>query len=277
MNIKYDAFFNRLYEVIDDYPLSFWNDKLGSTAVIQSRWKKGQFPGAAKLIQLCKAANISPTWLFFGIGEKKIVTDISDLNNAYLKDFLENSIYKLNDINFFLDIFLSLSLEKFVSINKIPIKNIFIESENFITKLDLLQKCIANSVVSLKEEMSGESEIDQSNKKYILSYDSEGYLDFANDFFLEKFALNKESILKTKYKLPISKKDRSRVDKLFKKLDNKEINLIESRIRVLINNKEEWQHWTVTSFFKENGQYSRKSIGYSIPLIQIRNEEILRE
>lgn len=71
MNINYDDFFERLYEVLDDYPLSFWNENLGSTAVIQSRWKKGQFPGGAKLIELCKAANISPTWLFFGIGEKK--------------------------------------------------------------------------------------------------------------------------------------------------------------------------------------------------------------
>ncbi|MGE4519563.1 MAG: hypothetical protein AB7E04_08665 [Desulfobacteraceae bacterium] len=276
MNIEYDAFFERLYEVIDDYPLSFWNEKLGSTAVIQSRWKKGQFPGSAKLIQLCKAANISPTWLFFGIGEKKIITDISDINDVYFKDFLEKSIYKLKDINLFLDIFLNLSLETFVSINKIPIKNIFTESENFITKLELLQKALGNAVISLKEEMSGELISDKSEKKFILSYDSKGYLNFVNDFFLDKFNLEKESILNTRYKLPISEKDRQRVEKLFEKMDSRKVNHIESRVRVIINNNEEWQHWSVTSFFEENGKYSRKSIGYSIPSDQIRNEQIMR-
>lgn len=206
--------------------------------------------------------------------KKKIITDISNVNDIYFKAFLEKSIYRLKEINLFLDIFLNLSLEKFVSINKVPIKNIFIESENFITKLDLIQKSLANAVIALKEEMSDDSLSNVHEKKYILSFDSNGCLDFVNDMFLEKFNLDRDSILKTHYKLPISEKDKERVNNLLRKLENKEVNHVETRLRVNIDNGEEWQHWYVTAFDGENGKYSRKSIGYTIMSENIRNERI---
>lgn len=260
-NNIYDHFFERLYEIIDEKPLSYWHKRLGSTAVIQSRWKKGRFPGSAKVIEICNKENISPTWLLLGIGEKYIPSDVNTLNNSYAKEFIEKKIYKINNIDFFLDIFLNLSLENLVILNKIPIKDIFKESENFIQKINLLQKSLKTAVNCLEEELTGEISKDQRKKLFILSFDKDGRLQFVNDYFLNYFGFDKSDILYKTFKLPISKKDKKRIELLFKSLQNDGPKTVKARLRVAVKNTEEWQFWETTTFIEENNSFNRKSIG----------------
>jgi hypothetical protein len=270
----YEDFFERLIEVLDDEPLSFWQEHLGSTAVIQSRWKKGKFPGSAKLIELCRISNISPTWLLLGIGDKKIPIDEYSLNKSFAREYLKNNLYKIRDIDFFLDIFLNLSLEDLKKVNNIPIKNIFIESENFIQKLNLLQKALEKSVDSLREELTGNVSRKKQKQQYILSFDKDDNLIFANNFFLQKFNLNKTDIINTKYKLPISEKDQERVKNLFKNINVNISNVFSARIRVLVGGSEEWQYWETTTFVEQGGGFSRKSIGQTLSPEEIRQQDL---
>ncbi len=73
MNAKEkDAFFERLFEVLDEETQSWWAKTIGlSQGTISNIYKK-KFMPADKLVEILKAKKISADWLFFNIGSKKI-------------------------------------------------------------------------------------------------------------------------------------------------------------------------------------------------------------
>jgi hypothetical protein len=78
-------FTDRLREIISTQKKTWWREKLGvSQSLIGSRWEKGSFPRADKLIKLLLLSGYSANWLLFNIGPK------------HLED-IEEEVDQLND------------------------------------------------------------------------------------------------------------------------------------------------------------------------------------
>ena len=66
-------FTDRLREIINTQKKTWWREKLGvSQSLIGSRWEKGSFPRADKLIKLLLLSGYSANWLLFNIGPKHL-------------------------------------------------------------------------------------------------------------------------------------------------------------------------------------------------------------
>lgn len=66
-------FTDRLREIISTQKKTWWREKLGvSQSLIGSRWEKGSFPRADKLIKLLLLSGFSANWLLFNIGPKHL-------------------------------------------------------------------------------------------------------------------------------------------------------------------------------------------------------------
>ena len=78
-------FTDRLREIINTQKKTWWREKLGvSQSLIGSRWEKGSFPRADKLIKLLLLSGYSANWLLFNIGPKHL-EDIEE-EGEQLKD-----------------------------------------------------------------------------------------------------------------------------------------------------------------------------------------------
>lgn len=74
-------FTDRLREILKTQKKTWWREKLGvSQSLIGSRWEKGSFPRADKLIKILLLSGYSANWLLFDIGPKHLgdITDKSE-------------------------------------------------------------------------------------------------------------------------------------------------------------------------------------------------------
>jgi hypothetical protein len=71
-------FTDRLREILKTQKKTWWREKIGvSQSLIGSRWEKGSFPRADKLIKILLLSGYSANWLLFNIGPKHF-GDIED-------------------------------------------------------------------------------------------------------------------------------------------------------------------------------------------------------
>jgi hypothetical protein len=81
-------FTDRLREIISTQKKTWWREKLGvSQSLIGSRWEKGSFPRADKLIKLLLLSGCSANWLLFNIGPKHL-EDIEEEGDQPKDDML---------------------------------------------------------------------------------------------------------------------------------------------------------------------------------------------
>lgn len=62
--------------LIKEHSQPWWSEKVGvSQAVVSSSWTAGKLPRVETLLKILKLKEVSPTWIFFGIGPKYL-TDL---------------------------------------------------------------------------------------------------------------------------------------------------------------------------------------------------------
>jgi len=74
--------------------VSVWAKRISvSPQTIRDSWFKGGFPGADKIIRICKEADISANWLLLGIGPQRLSeSSEADLGDADMKVLIEEIV-----------------------------------------------------------------------------------------------------------------------------------------------------------------------------------------
>lgn len=85
-NQHFNAFKNRLIEILNQKTQVWWADRIGiSQSVISNSYYKGTFPRTDKLMKIIQLSGVSANWLLFGKGAK------------YMDDMDENAIDRRQD------------------------------------------------------------------------------------------------------------------------------------------------------------------------------------
>ncbi|MCP3922855.1 MAG: hypothetical protein GY714_09745 [Desulfobacterales bacterium] len=235
-NDLFENFKNRISQLITDVtPVETYKslnskEKLVSRS-LPNKWKKKEtIPYAKHILHLCSKLDISPTWLFFGIGPEKL-SEIKDSPLNYLLSTFDEdwSLSKnYNDI-------------QVANTHIVNISEKLIESSEGTEFLSSTLKMILNKIqhsISMSE----------SEMSLYVEYDSHNTILDVNKRFCSDFNVDKMDIIGTSYSLNLKNND-------FKEIlsNNKSSQKFKDTI-VLPDSSEENYHLTVNKIFNsQNG------------------------
>lgn len=253
--IEENSFRNRLYSVLKEKGGPFWeNNGVYGSATMHGVITRNTMPGGFKLLEICNAGNISPFWLFFGIGPKEKTELIKTIEeHIFLK---ENS--DRDELNVVL---LSEKIRLLTSQLPAVISSIsdIDEQQKILQNLTILETLIP--VIKKKIEVY----YHQKNE-FFLMYDKFGKLISVNDLFLHKTGLERTDILHTLFLLPVHDEDKNimleGLEKIFLGSSFEEEALLRVRMK---DGTYEPQYWISFIRLSPKGEYlGRQSIGRSV-------------
>ncbi|MDY0362160.1 MAG: PAS domain S-box protein [Desulforegulaceae bacterium] len=242
----------RLYSVLKEKGGPFWESAgVYKSATMHGVITKNTMPGGFKLLEICKVGDISPIWLFFGIGpkEKSALTKIID-ESALLKKDDELDVPLLSEKIRILTSELPAVISAISDIK---------EQQKILQNLTILETLIPVIKKKLEEYYHRKNE-------YFLMFNRDGNLISVNDLFLRKTGLKREEILNTFFFIPVHEEDKN---KMLEGLERIYLGLAfeaEAVLRVRMHDgKYELQRWVSFVRLSPSGEYlGRQSVGRSL-------------